>query len=148
MLLMFYEARCMYSIYQWEQSKWKVRETLWMSTEEHEGGISRAMYRGECEWDGSRYLSAAQYSTRIQVHSGCRTALLQGRIEKKWRVAESSGTQLWNSNLCSLTEHTDVFRYNLSHTQTAKTPMLGRLLNPQPQGSGEVAIYTHTYTYT
>ncbi len=114
---MFYEAHCMYFIDQWEQSKWKVRETLWMSTEEHEGGISRAMYIEECVSGMEADISAAQYSTRMQVHSGCWIALLQGRIEEMKGSPQSSGTLLWNSNLCFLTEHTDVFRYNLTHRQ-------------------------------
>lgn len=42
-----------------------------MSPEEHEGGISRAMYIEECVSGMEADISAAQYSTCMQVHSGC-----------------------------------------------------------------------------
>lgn len=59
-----------------------------MSTEEHEGGISRAMYRGV----GRKQISAAQYSLLIHRHT-CSPQWMLNNITakvglKRWRATE------------------------------------------------------------
>ncbi len=44
----------------------------------------------ECVSGTEADISAAQYSSRMQVHSGCRIAFLQGRIEEM-----KSGREQW-----------------------------------------------------